>query len=31
VANRDDEANRQLVSSIVRDRTSSFVSNDFLF
>ena len=31
VAARDDEANRALVSSIVRDRTSSFVSTDFLF
>jgi glyceraldehyde-3-phosphate dehydrogenase (NADP+) len=31
VAVRDDEANRQLVSGIVRDRPSSFVSNDFLF
>jgi glyceraldehyde-3-phosphate dehydrogenase (NADP+) len=31
VAARDDAANRALVSSIVRDRTSSFVSTDFLF
>jgi glyceraldehyde-3-phosphate dehydrogenase (NADP+) len=31
VAARDDESNRHLVSSIVRDRTSSFVSTDFLF
>ena len=31
VAARDDDANRALVSSIVRGRTSSFVSTDFLF
>ena len=31
VAARDDVANRALVASIVRGRTSSFVSTDFLF
>jgi hypothetical protein len=31
VAAHDDVANRALVASIVRGRTSSFVSKDFLF